>query len=391
MAVKWPLATGVWSNAANWNDGTKPTTGDTVHADGKTVTIDENVDLGAGSKLTTETRSGGSAGGGFTFSGDYTITVADLVSKTDSACLTYTGSGTGAVVNANGKTTINGSGCNALKHTGSGTLTLTGNGSGEAGNNRPFSNDGVGTFNLVGNYNTVGGINSYAVSNVSTGVMNVTGVVSVSGSNSAAGNLSSGTLNITGNPISTSIALNSAGALNNSTGTLNVTPVGTLVANNSVQDGYGMSIRNAAAGTVVVTGNVEGSSLTPRCMAVLNQANGAVTINGSCASGRFTEGVYNNQLAACAVRNESPTVAVTVTTFTDVNAIQGKFTATTYPEAAMAWTMPCPAPAPATSRRPSPSPSMCRWMIPSAAWRQVAVAATLKKSPLPCGNTPPAP
>jgi hypothetical protein len=100
MAVKWPAANGNWSTAANWNDGTKPTTGDTVHADSRTITIDENVDLGAGSKLTTETRSGGAAGGGFTFSGDYTITVADLVSNVTSACLTYTGSGTGAVVNA---------------------------------------------------------------------------------------------------------------------------------------------------------------------------------------------------------------------------------------------------------------------------------------------------
>jgi hypothetical protein len=66
MAIKWPLANGVWSNAANWNDGTLPDVGDDVHADGKTVTIDQDVTV---LSIRTTQRDGGTAGGGFNVSG----------------------------------------------------------------------------------------------------------------------------------------------------------------------------------------------------------------------------------------------------------------------------------------------------------------------------------
>ena len=45
MAEKYPLANGLWSNAANWNGGTKPTSGDVVYANNKILDIDENVDV----------------------------------------------------------------------------------------------------------------------------------------------------------------------------------------------------------------------------------------------------------------------------------------------------------------------------------------------------------
>jgi hypothetical protein len=60
MAIKFPLANGNWSNAANWNDGTLPDVGDDVHADGKTVTIDQDVTV---LTLRTDQRSGGTNGG----------------------------------------------------------------------------------------------------------------------------------------------------------------------------------------------------------------------------------------------------------------------------------------------------------------------------------------
>jgi hypothetical protein len=156
MAVKWPAANGNWSNAANWNDGTKPVAGDVVHADGKTVTIDEDFNLGASSKLTTETRSGGTAGGGFTFSTDRTLTVAEIVSNVASACLTYTGAGE-ATVNANvfaitATSNVNG----AINHTGTGTLyfvgTATGGPGANSGNGRSvgINNNSTGTVNVTG-------------------------------------------------------------------------------------------------------------------------------------------------------------------------------------------------------------------------------------------------
>lgn len=323
MAVKWPLANGNWSAAANWNDGTKPTTGDTVHGDGKTVTIDENVDLGAGSKLTTETRSGGSAGGGFTFSGNYTITVADLVSNVASACLTYTGSGTGAAVNANGTASLNSATCIALAHTGIGTLTVVGNGDGQNNQLRAFQNSAGGIFNLTGNViNSVS--DGYGVANNSTGTINLTGVASTVATGSGAGNLSTGTLNITGNPVSTSINANAAGANNYSTGAMNVTLVGTLAGSGS--SAYlSNPIRNSAGGPLTIIGSVAGSAVNVR-PTVLNQSTGLVTVTGTVTAGAANLGLQRGP----ALRNESTTRAA-IGTLGDLWAVEGGFYANNYP------------------------------------------------------------
>jgi hypothetical protein len=88
MAIKWPLANDVWSNAANWNDGTLPDVGDDVHADGKTVTIDQDVTV---LSIRTDARSGGTAGGGFSItSGNWNI-VTDILAGS-SPCLTINNS-----------------------------------------------------------------------------------------------------------------------------------------------------------------------------------------------------------------------------------------------------------------------------------------------------------
>jgi hypothetical protein len=325
MAVKWPAANGNWSNAANWNGGTKPTTGDVVHADGKTVTIDEDFNLGASSKLTTETRSGGTAGGGFTFSTERTLTVAEIVSNVASACLTYTGAGA-ATVSANGTASFNNAACIAVNHTGAGTLTVNGNGT-NASAGRAFQNNSTGTMTITGNPSTSG--SGSGANNNSTGTLNITGNPTTTSSGAGAFNNSTGTLNITGNPSTTG---GGNGARNASTGTMNIATVGTLSGNNSVIAATGANIFNNVNGTVTVTGNLTGSSLTPRGIVLHNFADGAVTVNGTLASGDLSEGQYANRLGACALRNDSPTVAATVTTFTDVGAIQGLFNATTYPE-----------------------------------------------------------
>ncbi len=76
MADKWPLADGVWSDASNWNDGTKPGVSDDVYADGHTVDIDEDVTV---SLISTDIRDSGGSGGYFTTSGDR-IVAANLQS-----------------------------------------------------------------------------------------------------------------------------------------------------------------------------------------------------------------------------------------------------------------------------------------------------------------------
>jgi hypothetical protein len=71
MADKWPLANGAWSDSANWNSGTLPQPADVVYADGKTVSIDQNVTVAS---LRGTQRSGGTIGGFFlTTDGGFTI------------------------------------------------------------------------------------------------------------------------------------------------------------------------------------------------------------------------------------------------------------------------------------------------------------------------------
>lgn len=87
MADKWPLANGNWSNAANWNGGTKPVAGDDVYADGKTVTIDENVSIAS---VRTTARTGGTAGGGLQISGTFNVT-ANIICGTTSPIVCNSG------------------------------------------------------------------------------------------------------------------------------------------------------------------------------------------------------------------------------------------------------------------------------------------------------------
>jgi hypothetical protein len=81
MADKWPLANGNWSVAGNWNGGTKPEDGDSIYADSRQITIDENVNLPNANFFTT-TRSGGLAGGYFNLTGAWNLTCLSITPGT---------------------------------------------------------------------------------------------------------------------------------------------------------------------------------------------------------------------------------------------------------------------------------------------------------------------
>jgi len=103
MAIKFPLANGNWSNAANWNDGTLPDVGDDVHADGKTVTIDQDITV---LSIRTTQRSGGTAGGTFNISGNNRNITCNIFGGT-TICLTLSGSGHNIIGNVTGGTGAN--------------------------------------------------------------------------------------------------------------------------------------------------------------------------------------------------------------------------------------------------------------------------------------------
>lgn len=89
MATRYAVANGNWSSVGTWDGGTTlPGAGDLVYADGKTVTIDQTVNVGS---IRTDKRSGGTAGGVFNLPDIQTFT-ANIVSGT-TTCLVITAVG----------------------------------------------------------------------------------------------------------------------------------------------------------------------------------------------------------------------------------------------------------------------------------------------------------
>ena len=145
MADKWPLANGNWSTAANWNGGTKPVAGDDVYADGKTVTIDENVSIAS---VRTTARTGGTAGGGFVLPPDITVT-ATVIGHINAHCLTRSAAGNPSYVigNVQGSTTNGGFGSGVLNSSAGGVVFITGNVTGGTGGASGSLNSNAGIIN----------------------------------------------------------------------------------------------------------------------------------------------------------------------------------------------------------------------------------------------------
>ena len=225
MAIKWPLANGVWSNAANWNGGTLPDVGDDVHADGKTVTIDQDVTV---LSIRTTQRSGGTAGGGFIMPFPFNGS-GDIIAGT-TTCLTYTANGVNWIGNSNGG--IGGS-AHGINNTGTGTLNITGNITGGSNTtSHGLRNSSTGTLNITGNCTGGSGNTATGVLNFSTGSINITGNCTGGSLNAATGvyNQGTGLVIITGSSIGGN-EITAFGAGNFSIGTINsLVAVGGLLA-----------------------------------------------------------------------------------------------------------------------------------------------------------------
>lgn len=227
MADKWPLANGNWSDAANWNGGTKPVAGDDVYADGKTVVIDESTNVAT---IRTTQRSGGTAGGGFTLNSGITVT-ATLIAGTTTCITRAAGAAESFIV---GNLTIGGTTANAFA----------------------FRHQQANTTTIIGNVTAAGtGTTACTALDVSNGIVNITGNVSGNGSNIGYGCLiSGGTLNIVGNVVGGSGSVNSPG-IQPIGGTINV--FGMLIPNSAPAIGT----PNNNVGIVVNhTGDISASS-----------------------------------------------------------------------------------------------------------------------------------
>jgi hypothetical protein len=243
MALKYPLANGVWSNAANWNGGTLPIAGDDVRANGFTVTIDVDINV---LQISTAQLLPAAAGGSFVVSTNRNIT-ANIIAGT-TTCLSST---VGNIVTIIGNITAGST--TAVSFTNSGSiLNVTGNANGSSAIGLTSS----GTVNFVGNASNLIGTGS----GVLTGAINIT---------------SSGTLNFTGN--ASSLGLFSFGIVCNGNSTLN----GTITGGNN--GGSGSAGVRLNTGIHTINSDCFGGTSSGSHGIIL--LNATATINGSCTGG----------------------------------------------------------------------------------------------------------
>lgn len=152
MATRYAVANGNWSNTATWDGGTLPTSADDVHANNRTVTIDQDVTV-----LTLRTTAGGAAVAGGRFDipsgSSYNVTATNGFICGSSIVLQALGSGTRVITgNATGSSTTANIACIVLQGSGAGISTITYNGNLTGG-----SQAGASALYIWGGYVTVNG------------------------------------------------------------------------------------------------------------------------------------------------------------------------------------------------------------------------------------------
>jgi hypothetical protein len=315
MALKYPLANGVWSNAANWNGGTVPVPTDDVRANGFTVTIDVDIDV---SQIATVALAPAVAGGTFSVTTSRNIT-ANINAGTTS-CLT---SASGIIVNIVGN--INGGTLNSIlgvSFTNSGSiLNITGNATGGSGpNGLAHGLSSSGTVNFVGNAfagNTSNGItaginitltgnltftgNATALNNRTYGIQcagngTYNGTITGGNSNLSAGvNLPSGIHTINSNVIGGTV--NSQGIL---------VAGATLTVNGTVTGGNGALGAQLTNTTATFNGDISGSASSASQGLNVTDAASVVTVSTMTFSVIGTTPIYG----FVKFKNTAPTVTV---------------------------------------------------------------------------------
>ena len=217
MATRYAAANGNWSALSTWDGGASlPGPSDDVYADGKTVTVDQNVTVNT---LRSTNRGGGTVGGEFQPAAGITIT------------LNETGALGGIV--AGGSNTNSGT-INAAHN--SGTVTIIGKivPPGGSVGQKAILFSGNGTLNVTASSDVVG---------PAGGAANVIGVTGA------------GTLNAAGNFV--------GGLGYISYGTIHITGTPTVAITGNVTGSVGPAVWCSAAASITVTGTATASSGSP--------------------------------------------------------------------------------------------------------------------------------
>ena len=266
MALKYPLASGVWSNAANWNGGTLPIAGDDVRANGFTVTIDQDINV---LQISTNALAPAAAGGSFTVSTNRNITANIIFGTT--ACLTCS---VGVTVTIIGDITgpQSGVGGGAVSFTNAGSvLNITGVVYG-ASNNSGFAVISSGTLNFVGNvFGGAVGAGAVGISIQPGGNLVFTGNITAGGGTTSAVSLNGLTSTLNGT-INGGSAGTSSGVRSSS---------GTHIINSDCYGG-GSSGSHAcviSTSTATFNGNIFGSTSSTSCGLVVSDTASNVVIS----------------------------------------------------------------------------------------------------------------
>jgi len=251
MALKYPLANGVWSNAANWNGGTVPVPTDDVRANGFTVTIDVDIDV---LQLSTAQLLPANAGGSFVVSTSRTL-ICNIIAGTTNVLTSTVGNTVTLIGNITGGAQFSQF---AVSFTNAGSiLNVTGNSlAPTAGGGAPAALNSAGTVIFVGNANAgIGNPSGAAAINItSTGNLTFTGIATGgAGTAGCYGIQSLGNTILNGSIIAGS-AVNSSGVrLNGGTHTVNSDCTGVGGGTNT----YACIIVNS---TATFNGNIFGST-----------------------------------------------------------------------------------------------------------------------------------
>lgn len=280
MPARKATASGKWSQSI-WD--VTPGVGDDVFANGFTVEIDQNINVG--SLRTTVSGVYAAAGGGFTLYQPLSVIASPngfLAGST--TCLTsFVSAGTATL---SGRIVAGTStGAFGLYHLSDGELRLFGNITGGSANQaKGFINQGNGTLTIFGNISGTSSFDCWGGNNISNGNVVVTGNVYGPTQNNAS----------------------QYGILNSGAGLLKIT--GDVYAGGTRSDVYG--ILNSSAGTVIVIGNLYGGNVSP---AVQQSSTGTVLVTGTITASTNAHGVVSSNTAA---RNEF--------TGTLVNSVSGR-------------------------------------------------------------------
>lgn len=289
MPARKATASGKWSQSI-WD--VTPSVGDDVFANGFTVEIDQNINVG--SLRTTVSGVYAVAGGGFTLYQPLSVIASPrgFIPSTNISCITtYVSSGTALLsgdvisgVTAGLNSVITG----VIEHNGSGKIELYGN--------------SIGVTN-PGTWRT-------GVLNKSSGQITIFGTVSGSSgqNNYGAYNTADGTIEVYGNVLAGATSANRAdGIWNNSTGLVKV--FGNVTGTNAASNGM-PGITNNSVGTVIVNGNVSAGTIGS---GINNSSTGTLLVTGTITATPNAHGVVSSSTAA---RNEF--------TGTLVNSISGR-------------------------------------------------------------------